>query len=164
MPSAKNRKNPLQPGDDAPLFSLATHEQKTFDLSERKKEGWTVLYFYPKDMTPGCTTEACNFRDDFPEFNKLDAVILGVSKDSVQKHLKFAQKYDLPFSLISDENGAICETYGVWQEKSMYGKKYMGIVRSTFIIDPQGKIAKIYPKVRVKTHADEVFEDLKKLM
>ena len=152
----------LDQGKKAPDFTAPDQNGKQHSLSAYKGK-WVILYFYPKDMTPGCTTEACNFRDDFPEFNKLDAVILGVSKDSVQKHLKFAQKYDLPFSLISDENGTICETYGVWQEKSMYGKKYMGINRSTFLINPEGNIARVFPKVNVKTHAEELLQAIEEL-
>ena len=152
----------LDQGKKAPDFTAPDQNGKQHSLSAYKGK-WVILYFYPKDMTPGCTTEACNFRDDFPEFNKLDAVILGVSKDSVQKHLKFVQKYDLPFSLISDENGTICETYGVWQEKSMYGKKYMGINRSTFLINPEGNIARVFPKVNVKTHAEELLQAIEEL-
>ena len=152
----------LDQGKKAPDFTAPDQNGNQHSLSAYKGK-WVILYFYPKDMTPGCTTEACNFRDDFPEFNKLDAVILGVSKDSVQKHLKFVQKYDLPFSLISDENGTICETYGVWQEKSMYGKKYMGINRSTFLINPEGNIARVFPKVNVKTHAEELLQAIEEL-
>jgi peroxiredoxin Q/BCP len=145
----------LAQGIKAPDFSAKDQNGKDHKLSDYIGR-WVVLYFYPKDLTPGCTTEACNFRDDLPEFNKLDAAIIGVSKDSVQKHLKFAKKYDLPFTLISDEKGTICETYGVWQEKSLYGKKYMGINRSTYLIDPKGKIARVFPKVNVKSHAEEI--------
>jgi peroxiredoxin Q/BCP len=123
-----------------------------------------VLYFYPKDDTSGCTKEACNFRDEFPKFGKLKAEIIGVSADSVESHKKFAGKYKLPFNLLSDEKKEVVEKYGVWQEKSMYGKKYMGIVRTTFIIDSSGKISKIFPKVKVDEHNQEVMEALKELL
>jgi peroxiredoxin Q/BCP len=149
----------IEPGSVAPDFNLPDqhgHEQKLSDY----KGKWIVLYFYPKDLTPGCTTEACNFRDDFSNFEKLDAVVLGVSKDSVKRHQKFSEKYELPFPLLSDEHGSVCENYGVWQEKSLYGKKYMGIARLTYLIDPDGKIAKVYPKVKPKDHAEELLNDL----
>ena len=149
-------------GSNAPTFKLPDQNNRLHDLADYKGK-WVVLYFYPKDLTPGCTTEACNFRDTFPEFTGMDAIILGVSKDSISKHAKFAVKYDLPFPLLSDENTTVCEDYGVWQEKSLYGKKYMGINRSTFIIDPDGKIARIYPKVNVKIHAEEIMKDLEEL-
>ena len=144
----------LKENTTAPDFNLPDQEGNFHILSQYKGQ-WVVLYFYPKDMTPGCTTEACNFRDDFPAFNKLNTAILGISKDSVSRHLKFVQKYDLQFTLLSDESGSICKKYGVWQEKSLYGKKFMGIVRSTFLINPQGIIAKVYPKVKVKEHAKQ---------
>jgi len=115
-------------------------------------------------MTPGCTTEACNFRDEYSVFQKKGIVVLGVSKDSVDLHKKFESKHELPFPLLSDERGTICEDFGVWQEKSMYGKKYMGIVRSTFIINPEGIIAKVYPKVKVKEHVAELLTDLENLL
>ncbi len=111
-----------------------------------------VLYFYPKDDTSGCTKEACNFRDEFPKFGKMKAEIIGVSADSVESHKKFAEKYKLPFNLLSDEKKEVVEKYGVWKEKNMYGRKYMGIVRTTFIIDASGKISKIFPKVKVDKH------------
>ncbi len=152
----------LEQGTQAPDFSMADQDGKIHQLSDYRGK-WVILYFYPKDMTPGCTVEACNFRDDFPAFNEIDAVILGVSKDSVTRHAKFADKYNLPFALLSDEDGSICEAYGVWQEKSLYGKKYMGINRSTFVIDPAGIIARIYPKVKVKEHAAELLQALKEM-
>ncbi len=152
----------LEQGKAAPDFSVPDQDGNIVRLSDFTGK-WVVLYFYPKDMTPGCTVEACNFRDEFPAFEKLDAVILGVSKDSTKSHTKFAQKYELPFTLLSDEEGTVCESYGVWKEKSMYGKTYMGIVRSTFLIDPQGKIARIYPKVKVKEHAAELIQTLSEL-
>ena len=152
----------MEPGQEAPVFSMPDQDGKIHALSDYRGQ-WVILYFYPKDMTPGCTIEACNFRDDFPAFNELDAVILGVSKDSVTRHAKFAGKYNLPFTLLSDEDGSVCEAYGVWQEKSLYGKKYMGINRSTFVIDPEGIVARIYPKVKVKEHATELLQALKEM-
>ena len=124
------------------------------DLSGKK----VILYFYPKDMTPGCTTEAENFRDEADQFERIDAIIIGVSKDSVRRHENFKEKHNLPFSLISDVSGEICEAYGVWKKKKNYGREYMGIVRSTFLIDPEGKISRIWEKVRVKGHVAEVLE------
>ena len=149
----------LEQGSIAPDFTLSDQSGKTHSLSDFRGQ-WVIVYFYPKDLTPGCTTEACNFRDDFPSFQKLNTAILGISKDSVKRHATFAEKYKLPFLLLSDESGDVCEQYGVWQEKSMYGKKYMGIVRSTYLIDPEGVIARVYSKVKVKDHASELLQDL----
>ena len=115
-----------------------------------------VLYFYPKDDTPGCTKEACGFRDSLPDFSKVDAEIVGVSKDTVAKHDKFKAKHELNFILGSDEDGSVCEAYGTWVEKSMYGKKYMGIERATFLIDEKGVISNVWRKVKVKGHVEEV--------
>lgn len=153
----------LKIGDKAPEFTLPDQNGIEVSLSNYKGK-WIVLYFYPKDMTPGCTTEACNFRDEYSVFQQKGIVVLGISKDSVARHKKFETKYELPFQLLSDEEGTLCNDYGVWQEKSLYGKKFMGIVRSTFIINPNGEIAKVYPKVKVKEHVSEVLEDLDKLM
>jgi len=153
----------LHEGMKAPDFSLPDQHNQIKTLSQFQGK-WVVLYFYPKDLTPGCTTEACNFQASLPDFSGIDAVILGVSKDSVASHLKFAKKYDLKFQLLSDEAGSVCESYGTWQSKKMYGKEYMGIVRSTFLINPQGNIEKIYPKVDVKTHQTELLADIKKLI
>jgi len=152
----------LKAGDKAPSFKLKNQNDKTVSLSDLKGKP-VVLYFYPKDDTSGCTKEACNFRDEFPKFKKSKAEIIGVSADSVESHKNFAEKYKLPFNLLSDEKKEIIEKYGVWQEKSMYGRKYMGIVRTTFIIDQSGKIRKIFPKVKVKEHNKEVMETLKEL-
>jgi len=152
----------LKEGSLAPDFRLPDQQGKNHTLDQYKGK-WVILYFYPKDMTPGCTVEACNFRDDYPNFQNLDAVVIGISKDSVRRHTKFAEKYQLPFILLSDESGDVCEQYGVWKKKSMYGKSFMGIQRSTYLINPQGIIAKIYAKVQVKVHADELLQDLKKL-
>jgi peroxiredoxin Q/BCP len=150
----------LKEGQKAPIFKLADQNGRIISLDSFQGKN-VVLYFYPKDNTSGCTKEACNFRDEFPKFSKIDAVILGVSPDSVVSHKKFVSKYNLPFSLLSDEKREVVEQYGVWQEKSMYGKKYMGVVRTTFIIDQNGKIKKIFPKVTVDEHNQEVLEALK---
>ena len=145
----------------APDFSGKNQDGKPIKLSSFRGKKKVVLYFYPKDMTPGCTTEACDFRDQFKEFK--NTIILGVSVDSPERHRKFIDKYNLPFELIADENKKICTKYGVWQEKKLYGKTFMGIVRSTFIIDKAGTVKKIIPKVKVKGHVDEVVEILKKI-
>jgi len=152
----------LKVGDKAPTFKLKNQDGKTISLSDLKGKP-VVLYFYPKDDTSGCTKEACNFRDEFPKFGKMKAEIIGISADSVESHKKFAEKYKLPFNLLSDEQKEVIEKYGVWQEKSMYGRKYMGIVRTTFIIDSSGKISKIFPKVKVDQHNEEVMVALKEL-
>ena len=152
----------LKVGDKAPSFKLKNQDAKTVSLADLKGKP-IVLYFYPKDDTSGCTKEACNFRDEFPKFGKMKAEIIGVSADSVESHKKFATKYKLPFNLLSDEKKEMIKKYGVWQEKSMYGRKYMGIVRTTFIIDAAGKIRSIFPKVKVASHNQEVMEALKEL-
>ncbi|OIO61156.1 MAG: thioredoxin-dependent thiol peroxidase [Alphaproteobacteria bacterium CG_4_10_14_0_2_um_filter_63_37] len=144
-------------GEAAPEFSLPNAAGQTVHLSDLRGQ-WVVLYFYPKDMTPGCTTEAQEFRDLKEALAAKNAVVLGASKDSVARHAKFQDKEGLNFCLISDADADLCERYGVWQEKKNYGKTYMGIVRSTFLIDPEGKIAKVWTKVKVKGHAQAVFE------
>lgn len=149
----------LNVGQAAPAFSMQSDGGQTVSLSDFLGKR-VVLYFYPKDDTPGCTQESCDFRDNIARVLGHGAVVLGVSKDSVESHQKFKAKYSLPFPLLSDESGAVCEAYGVWKEKSMYGKKYMGIERMTFIIGSDGKIAKIYPKVKVEGHVDQVIQDL----
>ena len=149
----------LKVGDKAPDFKAVTDGGETVSLKALKGKK-VVLYFYPKDSTPGCTTEACDFRDSYAKFDRANTVVLGVSPDSVKSHDKFKAKFDLPFPLLSDEDHAIAQGYGVWQEKSMYGRKYMGIVRSTFIIDEKGKIAEVYEKVKVKGHAAAVLEKI----
>ena len=151
----------VKEGNKAPDFSGKNHGGKPVKLSSFKAKKNVVLYFYPKDMTPGCTTEACDFRDQFKKFK--NTTILGVSADPPERHQKFINKHDLPFELIADEDKKICEKYGVWQEKKLYGKTFMGIVRSTFIIDKTGTIKKIFQKVKVKGHVDEVIEALKKI-
>lgn len=153
----------LQEGKKAPAFSLLSDSGEKVSLSSLLGS-FVVLYFYPKDMTPGCTQESCDFGESFASFKKLGAVVIGVSRDSVESHKKFRAKYHLPFLLLSDSDGKVCEKYDVWKEKSMYGKKYMGIERTTFLIDPAGKIAKIYLKVKVTRHIQEVLQDLKNLV
>ncbi|MGH1376142.1 MAG: thioredoxin-dependent thiol peroxidase [Alphaproteobacteria bacterium] len=152
----------LKIGDAAPDFTLPTDGNNEISLSDLKGKN-VILYFYPKDDTPGCTTESCAFRDALPDFTKLDAQIIGISKCSVTKHDKFKAKYDLNFPLASDENGSTCENYGTWVEKNMYGRKYMGIERSTFIIDKNGKIAALWRKVKVKEHVETVRQTLETL-
>ena len=152
----------LKVGDKAPSFKLKNQDGKTISLANLKGKP-IVLYFYPKDDTSGCTKEACNFRDEFPKFGKMKAEIIGVSADSIESHKKFAEKYKLPFNLLSDEKKEMVKKYGVWKEKNMYGRKYMGIVRTTFIIDASGKISNIFPKVKVDKHNQEVMEALKEL-
>jgi peroxiredoxin Q/BCP len=152
----------LNVGDKAPDFKLPTDGGGTLALKDLKGKK-VVLYFYPKDDTPGCTTEAQGFRDAAKNFDKAGAVIVGASKDSVARHDKFKAKYDLPFHLVSDEEGTLCESYGVWVEKNMYGRKYMGIQRATFLIDEKGVIREIWPKVKVKEHADQVLAAVKDL-
>jgi len=149
-------------GKKAPAFKLPTDGGGTVALKDLKGRK-VVLYFYPKDDTPGCTTEACGFRDAFPDFTKVDAVIIGVSKDSVARHDKFKGKYELPFTLASDEDGTVCEAYGTWIEKSLYGRKYMGIDRATFLIDEQGVLRGEWRKVKVKGHVDDVLAAAKAL-
>ncbi len=145
----------LNIGDTAPDFTLPTDGDGTISLSALKGTR-VVLYFYPKDDTPGCTTESCGFRDHKQDFEGVGAAIIGISKCSVKKHDKFKAKYDLNFPLASDEHDDVCERYGTYVEKSMYGKKYMGIQRATFLIDEDGKIAHIWPKVKVKGHVEAV--------
>lgn len=147
-------------GKAAPAFNLDATTGKKIALKDLKGQK-VVLYFYPKDDTPGCTTEACNFRDSFPQFGTQDAVILGVSPDDIAAHQKFKAKYNLPFTLLADPDHKIAEAYGVWQEKTNYGKTYMGIVRTTFVIDSAGQIANIFPKVKVDQHHVEVLEAVK---
>ena len=151
----------LKEGNKAPDFTAIDQDRAKVKLSSFKGKKNVVLYFYPKDMTPGCTTQACNFRDQYKKFK--DTVILGVSIDSSERHQKFIAKYDLPFTLIADIDKKVVQKYGIWQEKKLYGKTFMGIVRTTFIIDKAGTIQKIFPKVKVKNHIEEVLSELKKL-
>lgn len=150
----------LKNGSKAPDFTLPTDGGGSVTLSALKGQP-VVLYFYPKDDTPGCTQESCDFRDNMTALKRLKVQVIGISKDSVKKHDKFKEKYELNFPLASDKEGSVCEKYGVWVEKSMYGKKYMGIERSTFLIDAEGKIAHIWRKVSVTDHVTEVLQVLK---
>ncbi len=149
----------LAAGDKAPDFKLADDQGNDVSLKDFKGKR-VVLYFYPKDDTPGCTTEACAFRDEEKKFHAKNAVIVGVSADSPESHVKFKKKFNLPFSLLSDPEKKALNAYGVWKEKSLYGKKYMGIERTTFVIGPDGTIEKIYPKVSVTGHIAEVLKGL----
>jgi peroxiredoxin Q/BCP len=146
---------PIAAGQLAPDFTLPTDTGDTLTLSSLRGR-WVVLYGYPKDDTSGCTTQACEFRDLFPRFDKTKAVILGISPDSVKSHVKFKAKYELPFTLLADEDKVALQAYDIWKEKSMYGKKYMGVERTTFVIDPTGHIAKVFEKVKPAGHAEEV--------
>lgn len=146
---------PIAAGHVAPDFSLPTDTGDLLTLSSLRGQ-WVVLYAYPKDDTSGCTTEACEFRDLFPKFKKGKAVILGISPDSVKSHQKFKAKYELPFTLLADEEKVALQAYDIWKEKSMYGRKYMGVERTTFVIDPDGRIARVFEKVKPAGHAEEV--------
>ncbi len=147
----------LTVGDKAPDFTAVDDSGNKITLKQFRGKT-VVLYFYPKDDTSGCTAEACDFRDNFAKYKKAGAVVLGVSPDSVKSHDKFKSKYELPFPLISDESKEILNAYGVWQEKSMYGRKYMGVVRTTFVIGPTGKIEAKWEKVKVTGHVAEVLK------
>jgi len=147
-------------GSKAPDFELPASNGETVKLSDFRGKH-VVLYFYPKDMTPGCTTEACDFRDKHESFAELNAVILGVSPDPLDRHAKFIEKYDLPFLLLADEEHKAAEAYGVWTLKKNFGKEYMGIERSTFIIDKEGTLVKEWRKVKVKGHVEEALEYIK---
>jgi thioredoxin-dependent peroxiredoxin len=143
-------------GKPAPDFTLPSSSGESVTLKSFKNKKTVVLYFYPKDDTPGCTKEACGFRDLTAEFEKVGAVILGVSNDPVESHVKFRDKFKLPFELLADEDAAVSKAYGVYKQKNLYGKKYMGIERTTFIIDRTGRIAQIYPKAKVEGHVADV--------
>jgi len=147
----------LAPGDDLPHFELPNKDGQLITSSELIGKP-LVVYFYPKDETPGCTKEACGFRDAVPDFSKVDAIVVGLSKDSVAKHDKFKAKYDLPFTLLSDAEGEVCAAYGAWVEKSMYGRTYMGIDRSTFLIDEEGQLRAEWRKVKVPGHVEAVLQ------
>ena len=150
----------LKEGDIAPAFSLPASNGENVSLNDYKGKK-VVIYFYPKDDTPGCTIEACNFRDDYSEITEAGAVILGVSKDDIKSHNKFINKFDLPFLLLSDESTEMISAYGAWVKKKMYGKEYYGVFRKTYLIDEEGKIQRIWPKVDVKTHSKEIIELIK---
>jgi peroxiredoxin Q/BCP len=148
---------PIAEGIPAPDFTLPTDAGDTLTLSSLRGQ-WVVLFAYPKDDTSGCTVEACEFRDALPRFDASKAVILGISPDAVKSHVKFKAKYELPYTLLADEEKTVLQAYDVWKEKSMYGKKYMGVERTTFLIDPQGQIAKVFSKVKPAGHAAEVMD------
>ncbi len=154
----------MQPSDllnkKAPAFQLLDQKGETHSLKDYADK-WVVLYFYPKDLTPGCTVEACNFRDNLSLIRRAGAVILGVSADSVKRHAKFAESEELNYPLLADETHEVLNAYGVWQQKSMMGKRYMGIARTTFLINPSGKVQKIYENVKVTGHVSEVLSDLR---
>lgn len=152
----------IEEGKKAPAFSLKDQSGQTVKLTDFSGK-YVVLYFYPKDDTPGCTKEACSFRDEHSKLKKAGAVVLGVSPDDEARHVKFIEKYELPFTLLADTEHAVAEKYGAWGEKNNYGKKYMGIVRSTFLIGPDGKVAKVWPKVKPEGHGEEVLEALRAL-
>jgi peroxiredoxin Q/BCP len=152
----------IEEGNKAPDFTLPTHDGEKLKLSSLRGTP-VVLYFYPKDDTPGCTREACGFRDAKAKFAKHRAVVLGVSPDSPASHAKFRTKYKLPFMLLADEKHAVAEKYGAWREKNMYGKKSMGIARSTFVIDAAGKVVKVFKAVKPDGHDEQVLEVLKGL-
>lgn len=151
----------LNAGDEAPLFTLPSVEGGEIGLKSYRDKKRVILYFYPKDNTPGCTKQACAFRDAFAEIKKANAVILGVSLDSLESHRKFAEKYTLPFLLLSDADAAVSKSYGVYKLKKMYGREFWGIERSTFLIDLNGRIIRSFPKVKVDQHLDEVLSELK---
>jgi len=151
----------LKEGMKAPDFTLPDDQGNDVALSNFREKN-VILYFYPKDNTKGCTLEAINFRDNYEEIKETDTVILGVSKDSMKSHVSFINKYNLPFVLLSDGEGKICELYGVWKTKKMYGREYMGIERTTFLIDKEGNIMKIFPKVKVEGHVEEIMNQLKR--
>ncbi|MFB9974695.1 thioredoxin-dependent thiol peroxidase [Allobacillus sp. SKP2-8] len=147
----------VEVGQTAPDFTLPASNGESISLSDYRGK-YVVLYFYPKDMTPGCTTQACDFRDQYEKFSELDAVILGVSPDSVDRHNKFIEKHELPFLLLADEDHQVAETYDVWKLKKNFGKEYEGIERSTFIIDKEGNLVKEFRKVKVKDHVEEALQ------
>lgn len=152
----------IEAGKKAPAFSLKNQDGNTVKLSDHAGRP-VVLYFYPKDDTPGCTTEACDFRDQHKALEKAGAVVIGVSPDNEARHAKFTAKHELPFTLLADVEHAVAEKYGAWGEKTLYGKKFMGIIRSTFLIGADGKVAKVWPKVKVAGHVDEVLAAVKEL-
>lgn len=149
-------------GKKAPDFSLQDQAGKTHSLKDYAGK-WVLIYFYPKDDTPGCTKEACMLRDNFPSFKKMDIQVFGVSVDSVKSHAKFAEKYELPFTLLADENKDMVNVYGVWAKKKFMGREYMGTLRQSVLIDPSGNVAKVYEEVKPADHAEEVLIDLKEL-
>jgi peroxiredoxin Q/BCP len=152
----------LAAGDPAPDFTLPDQNEHEHTLSDYRGK-WVLVYFYPRDNTPGCTQEACAFRDTFARLRRAGAVVLGISPDSVRSHGRFAEKHDLPFPLLADTDRKVVRLYGAWGKKKMAGREYMGVFRKSFLVDPEGRLAKAYEKVRPKEHAAEVLEDIKSL-
>lgn len=148
--------------DPAPNFTLPDQNNQAHSLKEYAGS-WILIYFYPKDDTPGCTTESCTIRDNFSEFKKQGIVVLGISVDGVNSHKKFSDKYSLPFTLLADEDKTVINLYGVWSKKKFMGREYMGVLRTSFLVDPKGKIVKIYEGVKPAEHAKEVLSDVKAL-
>lgn len=153
----------LLEGKKAPNFSLQNENGENVSLEDFANKKYVILYFYPKDSTPGCTTQACDFRDHYEDFSELDAVILGVSPDGEKSHQKFINKHGLPFSLLIDSEHEVAQKYDVWKLKKMFGREFMGIERSTFLINPEGQVVKEWRKVKVKGHIEEALETLKEL-
>lgn len=153
---------PIEINQKAPVFSLPDQEEKIHTISDYAGK-WVLLYFYPKDDTPGCTKEACSVRDNMPKFEGLDTVVLGISADSVNSHKKFAEKYKLPFTLLSDRSKETIELYGAWETKNILGKEIKVISRTSFLINPEGIVVKIYKNVNPRGHAEQVLADLNKL-
>lgn len=154
--------NPLQPPTKAPDFSLKDQTNQPHTLSQYKGK-WVLIYFYPKDDTPGCTTQACGLRDTYDQYTGTGVIVLGISKDSTQSHAKFAQKHNLPFPLLADIDTSVCKSYGIWGPKRFMGKEFLGVHRVSFLINPEGAIAKTYDKVNVLSHAQEILKDIKEL-
>ncbi|HZZ99260.1 MAG TPA: thioredoxin-dependent thiol peroxidase [Candidatus Paceibacterota bacterium] len=152
----------LKEHEAAPDFTLPDQDGKEHSLSDYMGK-WVLVYFYPKDDTPGCTKEACAIRDNFPDFKKSKLTVLGISVDSIKSHKKFVDKYDLPFTLLADEDKKVVEEYGVWGKKKFMGREYMGTLRTSFLIDPMGVITKIYENVKPDIHAEQVLTDFKSL-
>lgn len=148
---------PLQPNTPAPEFTLPDQNGENHTLSQYKGK-WILLYFYPKDDTPGCTTQACGIRDSFEDYTKVGVIVLGISKDSIKNHKKFEQKYNLPFTLLSDSTTDVAQLYGVWGPKKFMGREFMGLHRTSFLINPEGIIHKTFEKVDVKKHAQEILQ------
>ena len=152
----------IREGEQAPNFSLEA-DNGTVVTRDSLAGKNIVLFFYPRDNTTGCTQEACDFRDAFPRFGKIDAVVIGVSPDSLESHRKFKKKFDLPYLLLSDENHQLADNFGIWKEKSMYGRKYMGFERTTVIVDRKGRVVRIFPKVKIPGHIQEVEKTVREL-
>lgn len=150
----------LTKGKVAPNFSLKDQDEKTHTLKDYQGK-WVLLYFYPRDNTPGCTKQACAIRDEFPAFKKLNCVVFGISTDTEKSHKKFEEKFDLPFTLLADTEKKVVNAYGVWAPKKFMGREFLGTLRSSFLINPEGKVAKVYEKVKPEVHAEEVLADLK---